>query len=417
MNTFLNKAEQIPNKLFLLVAIVFSIGLFLLFTSVKERKINNLYLTSFRFTKKDKEKVLAEDRSYKYKSKEIRDWDLKKDEEESDYFIKKYQSLKSDNQEIFLKAEKESLIDSKFVEHTSFNNLDLPSYNLGKKTVNNYLIKHHERLESLNYSTDSAIFTMNVLEFLNTPLFFLLLFLLFPISYFKKFEDGRIRLILTQPAPRIKIVVEDYYLYLKNLLTVLGLTVAISFMTSFAISRKCSLLYPVRLTLLGTSQIVPIYLYLLILLIAFFFVGTFIYFMIYFLVLISKKVMAAVFLAIFICVGWNVLVVNNSQTLDAVNPMSYLNVEKLCKNIKSTDHIEDILESQYINSRTEKVSTVPPAAVPFNGNVMENPYYYANQSLAKKTQSIDLVLLPFILLLYSLILFAVCTFLIYRFEV
>lgn len=165
MNTFLNKAEQIPNKLFLLVAIVFSIGLFLLFTSVKERKINNLYLTSFRFTKKDKEKVLAEDRSYKYKSKEIRDWDLKKDEEESDYFIKKYQSLKSDNQEIFLKAEKESLIDSKFVEHTSFNNLDLPSYNLGKKTVNNYLIKHHERLESLNYSTDSAIFTMNVLEF------------------------------------------------------------------------------------------------------------------------------------------------------------------------------------------------------------------------------------------------------------
>lgn len=407
MNIFFKKSNYVPSRLFIILMVLTSICMFLWFTSIQEDEIQTFYLKWTYFDKKMKDKSRKGLEEEEFDSEESRQNYLKRDERESKLLLKNFQSLKSENQNFFLEVEnKNQHLNQELVDE--FNELDYKEYNSGKIRVNNYLIKHHLKLKSLNYSTDSAIFTMNVLEFVNTPLFFLCFFLLMPINYFKKYEDGRIKLLLTQPLSRRTIIWEDYKIFSKNSLSIVGIISISSLFLSFIASREMSMDYPIQLTLLGKTQIIPIYQYLIMQLISFVFISTFIFFFTYLGLLLCRKTIITLFLTFFICLSWNTFIINSSTSLNGLNPFSYVDIEKVGKSIKHNNDVKYVVQTErHIGNYDSDL---------FMGNVVENPYYYANNSLAKKNNMIDVTLLPIILASFSLFLFVINSYLLSNYK-
>lgn len=400
MNSFLKKTNGIRNKKNTIVIIIFLLSLFLWFTFIQERKISEFYKKKTYYD----ESMKLKDIQYAIKNDFTED-DILNEQKISDTLLEKFQSLVSEDQRVFLQAE----IDNQQLNQEltdKFENLSYVNYISGKIMVNNYLITHHLPLKSLNYSTDSAIFTMNVLEFLNTPLFFLTFFLLMPITYFKKYEDGRINFLLVQPIRRSQIVWLDYKLFISNIMFVLFFTAVSASSLAFLLSRSFTIDYPVLLTVLGVTKIVPIYQYLLVLSTSFFFIGTFIFLLTYFCVLLSKKTMVAIFVTIFICFSWNLFISHYGSNLNVINPFTYVNIESLSKS-KDTD-----AEVRYVEQTERNINITENLVV---GNVVENPYYYANNSIAIQIETVDSTLLPFVLTLFSLTIFGINVYLLNRY--
>ena len=400
MNSFFFKTNGIRNKKNTVVIIIFCLALFLWFTFIQERKISEFNIEKTYYD----ESMKLNDIEYAIKNDFSED-DIAHEKKVSDILLKKFQSLKSDDQRFFLQAE----IDNQKLNQEltdKFENLNYARYVSGKIMVNNYLITHHLPLKSLSYSTDSAIFTMNVLEFLNTPLFFLAFFLLMPITYFKKYEDGRINFLLVQPIRRSQIVWLDYKLFVSNSMFVLVITVVSASLLAFVLSRSLTLDYPVLLTVLGATKIIPIYQYLLVLSTSFFFIGSFIFLLTYFCVLLAKKTMVAILVTIFICFSWNLFISHYGSNLNVINPFAYVNIESLSKS-KDTD-----TDIKYVEQTERNINITEDLVV---GNVVENPYYYANNSIANQIETVDTTLLPFVLTLFSLTIFGVNVYFLNRY--
>ena len=368
--------------------IVISILLFFLFTYIKEKEINNYYITH---NHNDAET---------YKAEAVEQNDI------YDYLIKKRDSFKSSSQTFFLEAEQDNQILNQELKD-EFKNLDYNKYNKEKIQINEYLLDNNLPLKSIQYNTDGAIFLMNVLEFLNTPIFFFFFCLITPIIFFKKYEDKRINMLLVLPIPRYKILLQDYKLFIRNLVKIVSTVLIISTIVSFGISHQFSWNYPIIITLFNKTRIIPIYIYIVILLFTLFFVNTFFFFLSYFFILLLRKVTLSLIVTITLCILMSIVISHSVNELNGLNPFAYTDVEKLTKNKVADYRIKYVVQTDRHIGVDKDLYT---------GNIVENPYYFANDSLANQFQTIDISILPIILLIYSTCLFLIDVYLIDHFK-
>lgn len=399
IHLFLKKTIQNKQNLLLLPLIFFIIMFFYFFTSTQQNNTNVFY-----------EKYLYNDSiSYDDIIEEANHEDIEEQWIfENDQILKeKWQSYQTKKQTIFLKHEANNLFlsESLIKEYPS---LDVAKYNKGKQEINNYLIKNQLPLKSIKNNTDGSIFLMNILEFLNTPLFFLIFFLLTTKNPLKKYEDKRISLLLTLPVSRYRIVFYDYILYLKKIFIIL---IEIIFL-SLIFGGQSSWRYPVLITLLGEAQILPIYLYLIMLTILYFIIGTFIYLCIYFFTIILKKSTLSIILVSMACMTAPLISQNSVRNIHGLNPFLYTNTEKIVKNKFEKGDLKYILPND-----NDSYQNVSAADTMIGGNIVENPYYYANNSFASSIKAIDVSLQPIVLLLYSFILLLLISYCLDRYKI
>lgn len=391
MDIFIKQVNRAKNEkmvIFILIACIISYAFFM---RINEKRIHTFYQTSLNSEVQDTETIL--------KDKTIlSDKEFKKAIEEDLMNIKKQiNSINSKDQSYFLQEEIKNLyLNQELVDE--YKGLDYENYNIGKKKVNQYLIRNKLPMKSIQYSTDSAIFLTNLLEFMNSPIFFFLFFLLTSYSYFMKFENRKVNLLLALPIERQKIVNKDYFSFLLNLLKWVLTVILIAFIISFLFSFNFSWNYPVLITLFGMTRIVPIYFYMLILLIALLFIGTFFFFLSYFFTIILKKAMVSMLLALLMCFSMLFFIETSTNPMHGLNPFSYLNTEKLVKNRENENNMKKVVYSEkHIPDNNTSEEIFP--------NIIENPYYYANDSISRRIKTIDIVFLPFILGIYSFILY------------
>lgn len=400
MEYFFIKSNKMTNKKIIIGLTLLLIVLYLMFTSIKETQITDFYSKWLYYDEEMKNDVME-------------DWTEKEDGyleflEQRNTLIKMYNSFASEDQTFFLQFEKENLKIYEELEE-AYEKLNYFKYNKGKAQINDYLIKNKLSLKSIEYSTDSGIFVMNILEFLATPVFFLLFFLLTPMTYYKKYEGNRINLLLTQPILRQDIIWKEYKLFIKNISNSLIFISISSFMASFVTSQQCHLTYPILLTLLGKTQVVPIYLYMLILVISFYFIGTVLFFLTYISVLLVRKVVLSILLVTILCLFLTAITNTSTSIFNGVNPFAYMNIEKMIKTSKTNTQVK------YIDQTSKKKITLTEYVI--IGNVTENPYYYANESLASRIWTVSIVLMPIILGVTAIILFFVSAYLLTKLTI
>jgi len=337
---------------------------------------------------------------------------LKEDEVQSTTSLKLFQSYKSSsNQNYFLTKELEGLSQ---IEWDNIEDGYLPiqrnkisEYNIGKIMVNSYLIEHDLPLKSLRYNTDAAIFTMNILNYLTTPFFFGIILLIYFLHLFQKYENGQIKFLITQPTKRRAIVISDCTYFLKKISGLLVYILIIAFLSSFIWSRSISINFPMLITFFGNPKIIPIWLYVLILISAFYFIGFFIFLLTYLLVIVSKKVIFSVLLSLLIMVSINGLIqLFPSQVTHVVNPFSYVWAQKVAT---GTDQQSDVHTYNSQINVDGKVVTMEVA--------IENARYYAYDSLSRRNGYIDIVYLPIVLVVFIFLLFELIVVYLNRYNI
>lgn len=399
------------NKVIFFIPFLLVLG-FLGFHYINEKVVAKIYYENFYF---DEEMASWNEKTAngaEYDSEEEKQMSIIQNKNMNQEYLAIFESYQSQNQQLFLEYEIKNLYAlnwQNLKEMTvgyDMTNFDEKNYILRKNETNQYLIDHQLQLKSVKYSTDSALFVMNILEFCTTPLFFLLFFLLFFIHHFKKFEDGRIKFLLTLPLKRTNILKQDFVLFLKQVCLTMSLTVLFSFGCSFILSRKMTWNYPILTTILGKTHILPVYLYCILLVLAFIFVSCFLFLFTYLILLLSKKVIVALFLSFIISFSFNFLANTVPTTVQGLNPFAYINVGRIMKGTNKGLENLGSLET----SSTEESNT--PARL-----IVENENYYLNQSLAKKTHSVDIVLLPLVLSLFIFILIILNGYLMIHYKI
>lgn len=397
------------NKSIFLIPILLIIGI-LVVHYTNEEKIEKVYYENFYFDTKIATWNENIANSSEYDSETEKQESIIQTKNTNNEYLAIFESYQSKNQELFLKYELKSLpaFNWKYFKLNSLNmeNFDEKSYILKKSKINQYLIDNHLQLKSVKYSTDSALFVMNILEFCTTPLFFLLFFLLFFIQHLKKFEDGRIKFLLTLPLVRINILKQDLLLFLKQICLIMSFIVLFSLICSFTLSREMTWNYPILTTILGQTKILPVYLYCVLLILAFIFISFFLFLFTYLIVLLCKKVMVALLLSFIFSFSFNFLANEMPSIMQGLNPFAYVNVGRVMKG-ENTGR-EQALYTE--SSSTEEMNTAARL-------IIENENYYLNQSLSKRTKSVDIILLPLVLLLFIFLLALLNGYLITHYKI